>query len=306
MAEAQIETEKALEFPRYFQVETISLCNARCRMCLTRNCQRERRVMSEEVFDQIVDELRGYAGHIVQAAVQAAGEPLLDKELERRIKQLKEVGIRYVVFATNGSLMSRERGRSVIATGVDEVTFSVDGAKRQTYERIRVGLNFAEVVNNIEGFIQVRDEMQAETIVRIRMTEQEGNRGELDEFVEFWNERLGPRDSAYGKVIHTWGNSPELTELPAGYDYESLNEKACSSLWSSMVIFSDGRVPLCCCDYNGKYPLGRIGEQTIQEMWQGYMISRIRRQHLAQGRKALKMCRNCTTWDRSAKLVSQG
>ncbi len=302
IAQTKIESDKLLEFPRYLQIETISVCNARCSMCLTRYCKRDVTTMTEEMFKKITDELKDYSVDIERVTIQVAGEPLLDKKLEHRIRLLKDSGIRFVVFATNGSLMTEQRAKSVMKSGVDEVSFSVDGATKQTYEKIRVGLDFAEVVENIETFLRVRDEMNPETIVRIRMVAQKANENEIDQFLAFWNQRLKPTDSVYAKVLHTWGNSSKLHELPEGYDYEKLNASACTSPWTSMVIFSDGQVPLCCCDYKPSYSLGNVAEQSIREMWLGEKLGKIRHLHALHGRASIKMCRNCTTWDKKAKL----
>ena len=303
--EAPRQTEQSV-MPQYLQIETVSVCNARCTMCLTRDCRRARPFMSDELFGRIADELQDHAEQIVRVTVQAAGEPLLDKKLENRIGLLKNNGIGMVAFASNGSLMSAERAHRVIDSGVDEVSFSVDGATKQTYEKIRVGLDFDLVVANIQGFLRLRQSMRAKTIVRIRMTAQEANQDELDAFVEFWQGRLGPGDSVYAKVVHTWGNAEQLTELPAEYDYEQLNRQACQSPWTSMVIFSDGQVPLCCCDYNASISLGNVNEQSIRQIWQADTLQKVRQSHRRQGRQALQICRDCTVWDEQARVETDG
>ena len=295
---------KAPQFPQYLQIETVSVCNARCTMCLTSDCKRDEAFMSDELFTKIADELAEHAEGIQRVTVQAAGEPLLDKKLEPRIRLLKDKKLRFVAFATNGALMDEERAVSVLDSGVDEVSFSVDGATRHTYEKIRVGLNFDRVIANIERFLQLRDAGGADVAVRIRMTAQKANETELDQFATFWRQRLGRDDSVYAKVIHTWGNSQKLEELPDGYDYDRLNAGPCGSPWSSLVVFSDGRVPMCCCDYNASLCLGNAKSQSIMEMWRGKTINKVRLAHSVRGRKAMKMCANCTVWDDQAKLLS--
>ncbi len=301
IAKNQTIAPKVLDFPRYFQVETTSVCNARCTMCLTRFCKRHSPNMSDALFEKVADELKGHAGDVDRVIVQLAGEPLLDRKLEDRIRVLKNSGIRYVAFASNGSLMSEDRCESVLASGVDEVSFSVDGATKQTYESIRVGLNFEQVMQNIESFIRLRDATKSHAVIRLRMTVQQANRDELARFVDYWNEHLGPQDDVYAKVIHTWGNSDKLDELPEGYDYQRLNSTACSSPWSSMVIFCDGRVPLCCCDYEARICLGNVANESIEEVWHSRALKRVRDLHRKSGRDSIDMCTNCTVGDDEAK-----
>jgi len=36
-----------------------------------------------------------------------------------------------------------------------------------------------------------------------------------------------------------------------------------------MVILIDGRVPLCCLDYDGVYTLGNVYDESIYDIWHG-------------------------------------
>ena len=292
-----------LHFPRYFQIETVSRCNARCVMCPVEDWRRDSYLMDQALFEKIVDEISEYRDWVERVTIQLDGEPLIDKKLEDRIRYLKASGIRYVAFASNGSLMNPDRAVRVIDSGVDEVSFSVDGATKQTFEKIRVRLNFDQVVENIEHFVRTRDELHGKTVIRIRMTIQEDNEQEVDSFLSFWRGKLGPNDSVYAKVLHTWGNSDNNYSLPGEYDFDRVNNSPCSSPWTSMVIFSDGRVPLCCCDYNARVYQGSVSENTIQEIWQGKVFTKIRKLHSSRGRKAINMCENCTVWDDGARVT---
>ncbi|MBN2210041.1 MAG: radical SAM protein [Sedimentisphaerales bacterium] len=289
-------------FPPYLQIETVARCNARCTMCTSRNCHRATRLMTDELFAKIADELACYSSGIKRVTIQGLGEPLLDNKLEPRIRTLKDGGVTLVAFATNGSLMNAERARSVLDSGVDEVTFSVDGITQETYESIRTGLNFDEVLGHIEQFVRLRDQAGAKTIIRIRWTAQRANQDELRGFDDFWENRLGPCDSAYAKIIHTWGNAAEYDELPDNYDFERLNRLPCPSLWTSLIIFSDGQIPLCCSDYDARIRLGDVHRQTIVDVWNSPTLARLREKHLAAGRGGMTMCANCVVWDDEAKI----
>ncbi len=293
---------KITVFPPYLQIETVALCNARCTMCTSRNCRRETRLMTDELFAKIVGELAPHSNGIKRITIQGLGEPLLDKQLETRIRMLKDAGAALVAFATNGSLMNAKRAAAILDCGVDEVTFSVDGITRETYEGIRIGLKFDEVMANIEQFVHLRNRIKAKTVIRIRWTAQQANHDELQGFNRFWNKRLGPGDTAYAKIIHTWGNTAEYDELPDNYDFERLNRQPCPSLWTSLIIFSDGQIPLCCSDFNARICLGDVKRQTITDVWNSPILARIREKHLTAGRGTMAMCANCVVWDDEAKI----
>ena len=126
--------EDLLYFPKYVQIETVALCNARCFMCPVDEWRREVKAMQQDVFDKVIAELSLYSSWVEKVTIQLDGEPLLDKKLEARIKTLKKIGIRCVAFSSNASLMDQARAESIILSGVDEVTFSIDGATAQTFE----------------------------------------------------------------------------------------------------------------------------------------------------------------------------
>ena len=79
------------------------------------------------------------------------GEPLLDKLLFKRIDYIKEnLKNSEVGLNSNAMLMDEEKARKICESGLDTISFSVDGASKQTYEYIRVNLNYDVVKKNIE------------------------------------------------------------------------------------------------------------------------------------------------------------
>jgi len=292
-----------LEFPKYLMIETVSSCNARCAMCTIDQVRRKTRLMEQGLFEKLLAEIRPYAGWIERITIQLDGEPLLDRRLEERIRALKEAGIRFVTFNSNAALMSRERAESILRSGIDEVTFSVDGVVKETFESIRRGLNFESCIANIEEFIAARDCLKAPASVRVRMTVQESNAGEFEDFLKFWSSRLGPRDAAYGKLLHNWAGGLEGYRLT--YDPEDrrrLNDSLCLSPWSSLIVLSDGQVPLCCSDYAVRMAMGDAEKDSLREIWRGGPFEEVRRRLLARGRNAVTMCRDCNVWDPLAKV----
>ena len=291
--------ETLLRFPKYIQLETVSLCNASCRMCPIKEVKRDQDtfIMKQEIFDKIVNDVKPFASTIKRFTVQGEGEPLIDKNLEKRIKALKKAGVPFVVFGTNGSLFNEERSRSIIGSGVDEVSFSVDGATAETFEAIRTPLKYDQCVGNIQNFITLRNEINPKLNIRIRMTLQESNQHEFDAFQSFWKGKVNSNDTVYGRLLHSWGNWLGGYGLGSEQDPAVLNAKPCTAPFSTLFILSDGRAVLCCQDFNGTVTLGHMARATIQEIWHNDTINKIRDLHLAQGRKAMSICKDCNLWD---------
>ena len=210
-----------------------------------------------------------------------------------------------MAFASNASLLNKERARILIRSGIDEVTFSVDGLTAGTFEAIRKPLKFDLCVSNIENFIAARNNVNPDLRIRIRMTMQGKNIEEFGAFVSFWRKRLKSNDRVYGRHWHSWGNWLKNYSLPQEQDGITLNDAPCTSPFGTIFILSDGRVPLCCQDFNGKILLGDVNRSNIQDIWRGTKIARIRKLHLLNGRKSLGLCRDCNLWHPSTVIASE-
>jgi len=292
---------RANYFPKYFEMETVRGCNARCSMCTIYEWN-GRGLMSDNLFSRIVGEVKHYNDWIERVCLSRNGEPLLDKKLPERIKAIKEAGIKYVTFSTNASLLNEEKTRALISSGLDDIRFSIDGVTKKTFEEIRKGLNFEEVVENCLRFIRIRDEIGSTPTVQVRMTLQNANKHEEEEWKKYWKARISGQDIVSSKPMHSWGNQLKNYE---GEEKENgvYTGIPCISLWSTMIIHFDGRVPLCGCDYNNKFTLGNINNSSIQQVWQSQQFSSVRELHSSGKRNEIELCNGCNVWDSERKVV---
>jgi radical SAM protein with 4Fe4S-binding SPASM domain len=292
-------------FPKYFEVETIRACNARCSMCTIYEWDNKNNRMEDSLFSKILDEIQGYGSWIDRFCLSRNGEPLLDKGIVDKVRSLKKIGIRNVSFSTNASLLDEKLSKELIEAGLDDIRFSIDGAKKETFEKIRRGLNFEKVVYNCQRFLELRNEMGEKPLVQIRMTLQEENAHEEEALYKFWSERIGENDIIAAKPMHNWGN--QLKEYRSEFDGDNEAEKykmtPCVSLWSTMIIHFDGKVPLCGCDYNNKILLGDVNNSSINAIWNSERFNELRDKHSEGKRYEINLCNSCNIWDIERKIV---
>ncbi|MBF0409939.1 MAG: radical SAM protein [Candidatus Riflebacteria bacterium] len=288
--------EDCFLFPVYFEIETVNACNASCRMCTVKKWHKSSSAyMSPELFQKISDELIEYKDIVRVVNMSRDGEPLLDDKLEERIAYLKKCGIKHVIFSTNASLLNNERGLSLLQCGLDEIMFSVDGLKKDTFEKIRKGLNFEEVVGNIFQFIKLRDKLLSKLIIRVRMVIQEDNISEVEEWGKFWRSFLQKQDCVHAKSVHSWGN--QLDNYVSVRDFQKI-ESPCTSPFSTMVIRYNGDVTICPVDFDFKYVNGNINFHSIKDIWQkGIYFKNFRQTHLKGLRDKFDFCKGCRLWD---------
>jgi radical SAM protein with 4Fe4S-binding SPASM domain len=142
--------------PKELQIEVTGACNLRCQMCLVRYRPPLNRVtgsLTFELFLRATDALPD----LEMVTLQGLGEPLLAPDLFRMLDHAAGRGIR-MGFNTNGTLLSRERAERLVASGLDWLHVSLDGARASTYEGIRDGASFDRVRRNVAGLVQAKQE----------------------------------------------------------------------------------------------------------------------------------------------------
>lgn len=285
-----------VRYPRYVEVETVNACNARCPMCTIADWERGAPTMKDEVFTKIAADLIAHKDEIKRVSLYRDGEPLLDKKMASRIATLKQGGIKQVSISTNVALLTEKVSVALLEAGLDILIMSVDSLKKEVYEGIRVRLNFEETMENALRFAALRDRINPSTQIWMRMIRQESNKDEWPAYETFWKERLAPTDRIYHHNVFNWGGQLQGFK-PITTSYEP--NLPCVALWSLMVIFANGDVPLCNVDYNNKYPLGNVLEHSVSELWQSKLMAERRQMHV-DGRKAcITLCDKCNVWDES-------
>ncbi|MBM7866695.1 radical SAM protein [Heliobacterium gestii] len=283
-------------FPKYFEIETVNLCNARCIMCTIDKWEKKASpFMSMELFHKFAEEVGQYRDWIETICLNRDGEPTLDKDLPLRVKMLKDGGIKRVTMSTNGQRLDADLAERLLAAGLNDIMISIDGCTKETFEGIRRGLQFETVVENAQNFIRLRDKGNHLCTVRIRMVVMEENQHEVEPWLAFWSPLLRAGDKAYAMPAHTWGNqlSPEEEA-----EISRFSAHPCISPFSSMAMHVDGTVGICAVDYNVKFPMGDFRRQSIKEIWNGEAFRNVRSFHATQRRNEIDFCRGCHIWDR--------
>lgn len=283
-------------FPKYFTIETCNNCNARCIMCPKGQKGTDGiQLMEESLFDKIVEEISEYGNWIEMICLNSDGEPLLDRGIGLKIKKFKDIGIKHINISTNAQLLTREKIQELLDSGLDDIRISLDAHTKQTYEKIRRGLNYDVVKENVLTLIQMRDDMQSNMSIRIRMVELEENKGERQEWMEYWKSKLSKIDRVQIMPMHTWSGEI-MDEEKKKIEYYS--DKPCVSVFSSFTVNYNGEVQLCDSDIEQREVMGDVRESSIRDIWQGERFEIIRKWHTNAQRNNIKICQGCDHWSR--------
>ena len=292
-----------LEYPSFVEIETVNACNARCPMCTINDWNRNYPLMKDDVFNKISDDLIENKKYLKRVSLYRDGEPLVDKKLANKIAKFKDNGINHTSIATNVSLLNEKRAKDILSSGLGLIIMSVDSLKKDVYEKIRKRLVFEEVIENAIRFFELRDKINPNCRVWMRMIRQEDNYNEWENYQKFWRKYAKEIDRVYYHNIFNWGGQLE--------NYKSIEKSfepnlPCVTLWSLMVFFANGDVPLCNVDYNNKFPTGNVMNSSIREIWKSKVINQRREWHLNNKKDKISLCKNCNVWDeaKGEKLIS--
>jgi MoaA/NifB/PqqE/SkfB family radical SAM enzyme len=140
-------------------LEVTNRCNLLCETCpRTFEALEPPADMSWELFTSIVDQLPGLA----RAVLHGVGEPLMVKNLPRMIRYLKDRSV-YVLFNTNGTLLTPRKRQELIDTGLDELRVSLDAAEAESFFKVRGKNMFDRIVRNVGEFTSLQREIDATT-----------------------------------------------------------------------------------------------------------------------------------------------
>src|SRR6201993_840301 len=134
--------------PVCLYLETTNRCNLLCTTCPRTYEQLEPEAdMPWELFTSLIDQYPNIAGVVLHGV----GEPMLVKDLAQRVKYLKDRHI-YVLFNTNGTLLTKANGRALIEAGLDELRVSLDAAEPEVFQMVRGKDFFSKIVANVKNF----------------------------------------------------------------------------------------------------------------------------------------------------------
>ncbi len=268
--------------PVCLYLEVTNRCNLLCTTCPRTFEELEPEAdMSWELFTRIVDQVPD----IARVVLHGVGEPMLVKELPRMVRYLKARGA-YVLFNTNGTVLTARKGRELADSGLDELRVSLDAADAKTFLVIRGKDYFNRIVRNVRAFtqMQAREGLAAprvslwltglkETVTQlpdfVRIAHDVGVKEVYLQRLVFFDEsaigmarpdqglfeRLTQEEAHYLEEAETLAKSLDIAFNASGATEagESLARKAdknpwslCRRPWTVMYFTANGRALPCC------------------------------------------------------------
>lgn len=316
-----------LAMPTTIHFEVNDICNLNCVMCARKSpdVPKDTGNLDPEIVRKTEPELQ----IVKYAGLAGNGEPFLHPHLFDILEILCSSGC-VPSIVTNGTLLTEDRRERLTRTGASILNISFDGATPETFEFIRNGARFRDVLGNLRK-LKARKESRKTPfpIFNFLVCVMKQNSGELEDIVDIAAElgvmkiefqtvypftnlaresmitELSQIEKVIGPAVvkaRNLGIQAGMSPLSFGIDarLEHRGEKRtpstplfCENIWKILHVGVNGDVRFCCF-WTGE-SIGNLAERSIRELWTAPSFVELRRMH-KEG-KIPPDCRNCHILD---------
>ncbi len=286
----------SIKWPVYINIENTNICNAKCKMCPREHLNRPLQAMDFGLFKKIIDDLRKNIP-VEKIILNGYGEPLADPHIFERLEYIKKTTSIPILFFTNASLMSEKIRQKLIDLEVDEINISFNGYDKRSYDEAMGKLKYEQVSENIKALHNLKQE-QGKSKPLVYMSCVVLEKFDRKAFKKQWNPYV---DGIFFTPAQTWGGG--YFEEPSAEKFGYKEGKwPCRRLWDHMFIGADGKVFLCCNDYNGKYVLGDAAKTPIIDIYNSEKLKAFRQVHKEFKFDKIPICKDCDALNKCSTL----
>jgi len=293
--------------PRVLMIEPTNECNLRCPLCPTGagKLKRPKGQMSLDLYRRILADLDGALERVM---LYNYGEPFLHPHLLDMIAEAHQAEV-YTRVSTNGLVFLRAiRADDLIASGLDYLRVSLDGATDETYNVYRVGGKLDQVLEGVRLLQERKRELgKLKPVVELQFIVMRHNERDIPAMRQIAHEMgtllrlksVGLGDLNREPARREWLPKDEsFRRYDASFNLARNGRRVCDHPWQRLVVNWDGQVTPCCYDPDGEYELGNAVE-GIATVWNGERLQAFRRAMKSSFRPAI--CQKCSAslWNSS-------
>jgi pyruvate-formate lyase-activating enzyme len=273
----------------FLSLETCTACNHRCPFCPVSVDPREKEVMSQELFESIVDQTVAAGGKGVVVFLSNYNEPTIDPLFEERCRALFDRGLA-VSILTNASNFTPERARRLEDAGrFRYIGINLPTLDPERYQKLHGTRDLARVIANIEAMRA--HALSEETAIVVLGDEDDDHRRDTSEIRKRF-EPLGWRVKPF-RIRSRPGSGTYVPEPPPKEKLRGCDLMG-SRPFEHLHVTATGSAVLCCQDYYERLVVGNLKTQTVAEVLGGDVMARLRRwTYGVEEAPADFLCRRC-------------
>ncbi len=165
------------------RVDTNWLCNLKCRIChFSDPSVKTLPQMELDLFQKIAD---GLFPKALWLYMSCRTEPFMTKNFGDYLKIASKYNVPHFGVMTNGQLLNEARINELIDYKVKELGVSIDGATKETYEKIRINGKFDRLLDNLALFRSIKEKRNAKyPLLRLNYVVMKENLNELVKLID--------------------------------------------------------------------------------------------------------------------------
>jgi|GEM_PF-3561999 len=305
------------KYPKAIILETIRGCNLACVFCPlqleTKPTFKKHGLMTEETFANILSTVISTVD-IKMFIMHNLGEPLLDRNISAKIKQIKNARPDSTVLVDSNLSLDFD-AYQLVNSGLDILEVAFDGANQKSYSKYRVSGNLDKLLSNIVRIATAKRDLNsqkptisAKTVIFKHVVDELGSIS-----------RLASQAGADNYVLQTAVFKEDTDQDPkewipeqqnlTRYDVEKLYKedklmyyknsnyqgKDCSGILEEIppVIDFEGNVyPCCYISTEEEFNMGNINKNSFKEIWESDKYANFR-SDVTIDRFQYELCKKC-------------
>lgn len=164
-------------YPRVINLVLTTRCNLKCIMC--RKIEHDGKYHSSDREIKDLVEIMPY----LEKLTLRGGEVFLHNKILYILEQAKKYKVD-IEIVTNGLLLT-EKIINLLLDVLTEITFSIDSVNEDTYEKIRSGAKFKNLLENIKLFNKLNEKRNYKVFTRLNMVVMRSNYREIENVIKF-------------------------------------------------------------------------------------------------------------------------
>ena len=283
-------------FPREITLDINNRCNHKCYFCANPKI-RQYDALDLKLAFKLMKEAKENGS--TDLALQATGEPFMDKRLPEFIKEGKRLKYDYIYINTNGALANSKRAKPVIDAGCDSIKFSINAHNREDFKKVHGYDDFEKVIENLKWIFKYRNENNIKMGIYVSTVKNSKTDFVAEDIEKIINANCDKFE--FREISNQGGGMMELgkaEEIQVGNVLGSLrNDKKdvmsrCVYPFNRLVVNPHGFVVACTADFHKQLEIGDTIKNNLKEIWHGKKFQYLRKKHLDNKLDGL-FCNKC-------------
>ena len=275
------------KFPRILGIESTNSCNTNCKFCPREKLIRKKGCMNFKLFKKIIDEAMQYKNYVKEIYVGGYGEPLLDKDIVKKIKYIKsKFKDPIIILTTNASLLNKEISKRLIESGLDEMSVSLYSVDPKNYKKLQK-LDYRKTKENLVKFAELKKKLNKKLpwmgTSFLCLDENKSEKNKWIKEVSKFADGVVPEATLHNYLYGRNYNKVKVNNF----------RLTCLKPQTTMQILWNGDVCACCYDFNGDIILGNIRNNSLYDVFNSKKYNDFCKRHFLMQFDKLKFCNIC-------------